>query len=73
MSGTPLALLAIAGLFSLGGWLSTRAAGLAEIELLPAQCRSRVRWWRGNARYVQSACAVVAVAATCVQIARTMG
>lgn len=73
MSRSAFAVLAIALLISFGLWLSTRAAGLAEVELLPARCRRRVRWWQGNARYVQLGCAAVAVAAACVQIGSAIG
>lgn len=73
MSSPALAILAIATLVSFGLWLSMRVAGLADLELLPARCRRRVRWWQGNARNVQLACAVVAAASACVQISTTVG
>lgn len=73
MSRSALAILAIAILVSFGLWLSTRAAGLAEIELLPAHCRRRVRWWQGNARYIQLACAIVALGAASVQVSTVVG
>ena len=49
------------------------AAGLADVELLPARCLRRVRWWQGNARYVHLTCVIAAVAAACVQIVMTVG
>jgi hypothetical protein len=66
-------MFSIAALLSSGLWLATRAAGLADVEVLPARCLRRVRWWQGNARYVQSACAVIGIAAACVQIGATVG
>jgi hypothetical protein len=48
-----------------------RGASLAEVELLPARCRRRVRWWQRNARYVQLSCVLVAVATVCVQVSGT--
>jgi hypothetical protein len=63
-----LAIFALAALVSLGLWLSMRGASLAEVELLPARCRRRVRWWQRNARYVQLSCVLVAVATVCVQV-----
>lgn len=68
-----MAILAIATLVSFGMWLSVRAAGLPEIELLPARCRRRVHWWQGNARYVQITCAVTALAAAGMQISTSIG
>jgi hypothetical protein len=73
MSRPVLAVLGIAVLISLGLWLSMRAAGLADIEVLPARYRRRVVWWQGNQKHVQLACAVVAVAAACVQIGTSVG
>jgi hypothetical protein len=73
VSRSALAILAIAILVSFGMWLSVRAAGLAEIELLPGRCRRRVRWWQGHARYAQLCCALAALAAAGVQISTSVG
>jgi hypothetical protein len=73
MSGSALAILGIAILVSLGLWLSVRAAELANVELLPARSLRRVRWWQGNAKHVHIACAVLALAAACVQITSSVG
>jgi hypothetical protein len=61
-------MLAWAALVSFGLWVSMRGASLEEVELLPPRCRRRVRWWQRNARCVQLACLVVAVAAVCLQV-----
>jgi hypothetical protein len=68
-----LAILSLAALVSFGFWLSMRGARLAEVDLLPARCRRRVRWWQRNARYAQLACGVVAVIAACVQVSAAVG
>jgi hypothetical protein len=73
VSKSALAILAFATLVWFGVWLSVRAAGLAEIQLLPAHCRRRVRWWQSNARHVQIGCAVAACAAACLQIGTSLG
>jgi hypothetical protein len=67
-----VAILALAALVSFGLWLSMRGASLEEVELLPARCRRRVRWWQRNAKCVQLACAVVAVAAVCLQVSQAV-
>jgi hypothetical protein len=61
-------MLGIAVLVSLGLWLSMRAAALADIEILSARYRRRVRWWQGNRWHVQIACGVIALAAAGVQL-----
>jgi hypothetical protein len=63
----------IVTLFWFGVWLSVRAAGVAKIQLVPAQCRRRVQWWQSNARHVQIICAVAAAADGCVQISTYAG
>jgi hypothetical protein len=73
MAKSALAILLIATLVWFGVWLSVRAAGLAEIQLLPAHCRRRVQWWQSNARHVQIICAVAAAAAACVEISASVG
>ncbi|MEP7179896.1 MAG: hypothetical protein ABI775_12455 [Pseudonocardiales bacterium] len=73
MSKSALAILLIATLVWFGVWLSVRAAGLAEIQLLPAHCRRRVQWWQSNARSVQIACVVAAAAAACLQVGSSVG
>ena len=73
MSKTALAILALAVLLSAGVWLSERAAGLAEIQLLPSHCRRRVQWWQSNARHVQIACALAACAAAGIEISNLLG
>lgn len=72
MSRSAVAILALAALVSFGLWLSMRGASLEEVELLPARCRRRVRWWQRNAKCVQLACAVVAVAAVCLQVSQAV-
>jgi hypothetical protein len=72
LSRSALTILALATLISFGLWLSIRGASLEEVELLPARCRRRVRWWQRNARYVQLACAVVAAAAVCLQVSEVV-
>jgi hypothetical protein len=73
MSKSALAILLIAALVWFGVWLAVRAAGLAEIQLLPAHCRRRVQWWRSNARHVQIICAVAAIAAAGMQLGASVG
>ncbi|MGX7678118.1 hypothetical protein ACSMXN_04385 [Jatrophihabitans sp. DSM 45814] len=68
MSESAMAILAGAVLVSLGLWLAMLGARLADVQVLPAHCRRRVRWWQANAIYVQLCCAFVAVLATSVQI-----
>jgi hypothetical protein len=68
MSRSALAILGIAIVISAGLWLSMRIAASASIDLLPARYRRRLQWWQGNGRTVQFACALVAVAAACVQV-----
>lgn len=63
MSNPALVVLAMTILVWFGTWLSARAAGLAEIDLLPAGCRRRVRWWQAKAGHVQLLCAVLAIVA----------
>jgi hypothetical protein len=73
MSKSALAILLIAALVWFGVWLAVRAAGLAEIQLLPAHCRRRVQWWQSNARHVQIICAVAAIAAAGMQLGASVG
>jgi hypothetical protein len=73
VSDAALAVFAIATLVSFGVWLSVRAAGLAEIELLPGRCRRRVYWWQSNAKPVQIICAAAALAAACLQVTASFG
>jgi hypothetical protein len=73
VSKSALAILLIATLVWFGAWLSVRAAGLAEIQLLPAHCRRRVQWWQGNARHVRLVCAFAAGAAACLQLGTSLG
>lgn len=61
MPSTALVILAMTTLVWLGTWLSARAAGSAEVDLLPAACRRRVRWWQARAGQVQLGCAVLAI------------
>jgi hypothetical protein len=72
LSRSALAILAIAMLVSSGLWLSMRAARLAEVEVLPAYCRRRVRWWQHNATHVQLGCALAALAAACMQVGSSL-
>jgi hypothetical protein len=71
VSSTALTVLAIAALVSLGLWLSMIAARFTEMELLPAHSRRRVQWWQANAGHVQIGCALLAVAAACIQLGST--
>jgi hypothetical protein len=73
MSKSALAILLIAALVWFGVWLAVRAAGLAEIQLLPAHCRRRVQWWQSNARHVQIICAVAVIAAAGMQLGASVG
>jgi hypothetical protein len=73
MSKTGMAVVALAALIWLGFWLSSRAAGLADVGLLPARCRRRVSWWQAKARYVELTCISVAVVAACIQVGSTVG
>jgi hypothetical protein len=68
-----LAVVAIAALVSIGLWFAMRGAQLADVELLPARCRRRVRWWQANALHVQVGCGIVAAAAVGMQISGTVG
>lgn len=63
MSNPAVVIFALTTLVWFGTWLSARAAGLAEIDLLPVCCRQRIRWWQANAGHVQLLCAVLAVVA----------
>jgi hypothetical protein len=63
----------IAVLFSLGLWLSMRAAALTATEILPARCRRRTRWWQANARHFQYVSIVVALVAVGVQVGSVAG
>jgi hypothetical protein len=47
------------------------AARFTEMELLPAHSRRRVQWWQANAGHVQIGCALLAVAAACIQLGST--
>ena len=73
MSKTALAILALAILVSAGMWLSVRAAGLAEIQLLPSHYRRRVQWWQSNARHVQFGCAAAVCVAAALQLSTSFG
>ena len=61
------ALLVIAVLLAAGTWVTVRLIP-ADRDLLPLHCRSRLRWWQLNARYLYAGCAVVTLCTVLAQL-----
>jgi len=57
-----LALPAVALVVAAGMWLSLRAVPASDLDVLPARCRRRIRWWQRNAGWIYACCAVLAAA-----------
>ena len=68
MAEPAIALISIAALVAGALWLSLRVADTADLEVLPAHSRRRVRWWQSHHTHVYLGCAVVAVAAGLMQL-----
>jgi hypothetical protein len=68
MASRTQALIAIATLVAAVTWLYLRAATVAELEILPARCRKRLRWCQRNNRYVYVGCLALALAAVLAQL-----
>jgi hypothetical protein len=69
MAAPTIALIAISALVAGALWLSLRVADAADLEVLPAHSRRRVRWWQSHHTHVYLVCAAVAAAAGLTQLA----
>lgn len=58
-----LGLMAFAILIAAVTWLSLRLVPMSELDVLPARCRRRIRWYQVNARWVYLCCAALAAGA----------
>lgn len=69
MASPAVALITLAATVAGGLWLALRATALAELDILPARWRKRVRWWQTHHSPVFIGCAAVAMAAGLTRLA----
>jgi hypothetical protein len=73
VSGPVTAVLVLAASVAIGGWLSVLGVRVAQLQVLPANCRRRVRWWQAHTTVIAFVCAIAAIAAVSLQISTAVG